>query len=193
MILYENTVVKYRDGTVKTLDEVGGEAKELAADVPVKSGSTSKPLDEFIQDQIVLAPETPVVDGEDVTTLEEFVEDAIPSNDWTLAHTWVGPLDSSTGDDASEQDFYFDWNDNLDIKMNIQIQTNQRNSQYNLFFPHHFLNLIKDNTDYPWRDGNSSIYFSLDPYTDALLQMSIQDQSDEQGTVYWYVYTKAAS
>lgn len=75
MILYENTVVKYRDGTVKTLDEVGGEAKELAADVPVKNGSTSKPLDEFIQDQIVLAPETPVVDGEDVTTLEEFVEE----------------------------------------------------------------------------------------------------------------------
>lgn len=77
MILLAETPVKYRDGTVKTLDELGGEVSELAPDTPVKSGSTSKPLDEFIQDQIVLTPETSVVDGEDTMTLDEFVEDSI--------------------------------------------------------------------------------------------------------------------
>lgn len=79
MILLAETPVKYRDGTVKSLDELGGEAKELAPDTPVVNGSTSKPLDEFIQDQIVLAPETPVVDGEDTTTLEDFIEETVPT------------------------------------------------------------------------------------------------------------------
>lgn len=81
MILYEDTVVKYRDGTMKSLDELGGEVSELASNTPVKSGSTSKPLDEFIQDQIVLAPESPVVDGEDTTTLEDFIEETVGVDD----------------------------------------------------------------------------------------------------------------
>lgn len=84
MILLAETPVKYRDGTVKSLDELGGEARELSPNTPVKSGGSSKPLDEFIQDQIVLAPETPVVDGEDTTTLEDFVEDIV--NDDNLVH-----------------------------------------------------------------------------------------------------------
>lgn len=83
MILLAETPVKYRDGTVKSLDELGGEAKELAPDTPVVNGSTSKPLDEFIQDQIVLSPDTVVVDGEDTTTLEDYIESIIRSMAYT--------------------------------------------------------------------------------------------------------------
>lgn len=78
MILFEETVVKYRDGTIKTLDELGGEAKELASNTPVKSGGTTKPLDEFIQDQIILSPDTVVtIEDEDPTTLEDYIEEQI--------------------------------------------------------------------------------------------------------------------
>lgn len=87
MILLAETSVKYRDGTVKSLDELGGEAKELAPNTPVVSGSTSKPLDEFIQDQIVLSPDTVVVDGEDTTTLEDFIGEEIDGNDGVVHKT----------------------------------------------------------------------------------------------------------
>lgn len=166
MILLAETPVKYRDGTVKTLDELGGEVSELLPDTPVKSGTgTSKPLDEFIQDQIVLTPETSVVDGEDTTTLEDFVEDSIVlapdtpvvdgSDTTTLegfveAHGGEGTytlisamlLSSSTAH-VSEDDT--NWNGNKKLKLRIRCERMDGSdiTYYEKIFPESVISYIK--------------------------------------------------
>lgn len=175
MILLAETPVKYRDGTVKTLDELGGEVSELAPDTPVKSGSTSKPLDEFIQDQIVLTPETNVVDDEDTMTLEEFVEDSIVlapetpvvdgSDTTTLeqfveAHSGGGDSVSVTGDGSKTygdclNELYTKTHGRLESSLNAKIVFDLEGNHRILYFTYadldgdlYYFSAISDTTIY---------------------------------------------